>query len=286
VVENPTERHVEAQRIDCCARPRTFADDVVVRKYAGDGDRWAAERTVRERLTGWLDGKALLDVGVGGGRMTAAYGHLVATYVGLDYAQPMVDACRARFAGVPNLTFVLGDVRKMGQFDPDSFDFVLCACNGLDYISHSDRGVALREIHRVSKPGAVFFFSTHNLLHLPELFRLKLGARPTVGAKIHRLVQYGGLHVLNFPSARLMRLPHATVNDGGLGFRLRTHYVTPDEQLRQLEEAGFTDIEIYLEDGTVVPNSKAGEASDWVLHFLARRPDQPGGDLHSHDAGS
>jgi len=107
----------------------TFTDDAVVRHFAGDGDRRAAERAVRERLTDWLDGKAMLDVGVGGGRMTAAYGHLVATYVGLDYAEPMVDACRARFAGVPNLTFVLGDVRTMPQFDPGSFDFVLCACN-------------------------------------------------------------------------------------------------------------------------------------------------------------
>lgn len=266
--------HTTGMPLGTLARTRNqkmFMADGTVRHYANACELQVAEQAIRERLVSWLDGKAMLELGIGGGRLTSAYTSLVGTYVGLDYSEPMVDACKARFGQEPpKRTFIVGDARNMPEFSPSSFDFVLFGFNGIDYVDHADRHLVFGEIRRVLKPGGFFCFSTHNLRCIPELFHLKLGRYLTVGAKFRHLVKYGVLHAVNPSVRRLSSLPHAIVNDGLLGFRLKTYYITPSEQLRQLEDAGFTDIEIYNEEGAMIPNVEADDATDFALHFLAR----------------
>ena len=43
---------------------------------------------------------------------------------------------------------------------------------------------------------------------------------------------------------------HHMVNDGAHNFQLKTYYITPIEQIKQLSELGYSDIKMYsLTDG-------------------------------------
>src|SRR5437016_793364 len=58
-------------------------------------------------------GMAILDVGVGGGRTTPYLASLASHYVGIDYAEEMVQVCRKKF---PSLTFKVLDAGDMSCF--------------------------------------------------------------------------------------------------------------------------------------------------------------------------
>jgi ubiquinone/menaquinone biosynthesis C-methylase UbiE len=55
----------------------------------------------------------------------------------------------------------------MPAFENETFDFVMFSFNGLDYLSHSDRLLALGEIRRVLKPAGLLLFSSHNAERKP-----------------------------------------------------------------------------------------------------------------------
>lgn len=105
-------------------------------------------------------GMAILDLGVGGGRTTAYLSSIAARYVGIDYASEMIAACRRKF---PQLEFEVGNASDLSGFASSSFDAVVMAFNGMDYvIPDESRFRALREIGRVLKPEGVLIFSSHN----------------------------------------------------------------------------------------------------------------------------
>ncbi|MBF0440241.1 MAG: class I SAM-dependent methyltransferase, partial [Magnetococcales bacterium] len=79
-----------------------------------------------------------MDIGCGGGR-TAFYLKLLTNdYRGIDYSDPMIRACKERFREA-EAQFSVEDARDLSVFDKESFDFILFAYNGLDYISHKER---------------------------------------------------------------------------------------------------------------------------------------------------
>jgi ubiquinone/menaquinone biosynthesis C-methylase UbiE len=105
-------------------------------------------------------GMAILDLGVGGGRTTAYLSSIAARYVGVDYASEMIAACRQKF---PTLDFEVGNAADLSKFDAASFDAVVMAFNGIDYlIPDQARRRALQEIRRVLKPEGILIFSSHN----------------------------------------------------------------------------------------------------------------------------
>ena len=169
----------------------------------------------------------MLDVGVGGGRTTVHFAPLVGSYVGIDYSETMIAACRERFEETPGqLTFQVEDVRSLPAFGDGSFDFVLFSYNGLDYIPHDGRREALAEIRRVLGRGGRFALSTHNLNSLRSRLRIErgLGAR-ALASRMLWMARFAGT-----TAARWSRhtLPIATdgyceVYDGALGYRLRTY---------------------------------------------------------------
>ena len=57
----------------------------------------------------------------------------------------------------------------------------------------------------------------------------------------------------------------AIVRDSAHRFRLATHYTTPACQLRQLEEAGFTHIEVLDRSGKVVVLDRPS-ADSWLYY--------------------
>lgn len=119
----------------------------------------------RELFDAYLrPGMAILDVGVGAGRTTPHLASLALRYVGVDFSEAMVRACRERF---PALDFRTMDATDMSAFPDASFDAVVFSFNGIDAIPASGgRARCLKECARVLKDGGVFLFSTHNARHL------------------------------------------------------------------------------------------------------------------------
>lgn len=224
-----------------------FQDPGVVKYYGSDSALQPPEQRILEMLRPQLAEMSMLDIGVGTGRTTRFFAPLVKTYVGVDYAPAMVDECRARFdAENGSIQFSTADVRDLSEFADHSFDLVMFSYNGLDYIAHEERLVALREMARVARRGGIFVFSTHNLLALPALFARRDGLwRSPILALRHFVFQFRLRRQI--PAGRLdalMSAPWAIVNDGAHDFRVETYYIRPSEQLRQLE-AMFTDIVVF-----------------------------------------
>jgi ubiquinone/menaquinone biosynthesis C-methylase UbiE len=105
-------------------------------------------------------GAAVLDLGVGGGRTTAYLSRRASRYVGVDYASEMIRACRSKY---PDLEFIVADASNLSAITSSSFDAVVIAFNGLDYVIPDEkRALCCAECHRVLKPGGVLLFSSHN----------------------------------------------------------------------------------------------------------------------------
>lgn len=63
-------------------------------------------------------------------------------------------------------------------------------------------------------------------------------------------------------------LDYALVNDEAHDYALLTYYITPDAQVRQLEQVGFTDVRIYDQSGVEIVS--ASTESIW-LYYASRR---------------
>ena len=116
--------------------------------------RW---RTVDNSAAYLIDrlvpGAEVLDVGCGPGTITIDIATRVAPgrVLGVDSAADVVDAARAEAGGVDNLELRVDDIYAL-QLDDDSFD-VVHAHQVLQHLT--DPVAALREMHRVCRPGGV-----------------------------------------------------------------------------------------------------------------------------------
>lgn len=248
----------------------TYEDDQVVDSYAASDALQTPEQIVLNQFRARLKEMRMLDIGVGAGRTTIHFAPLVKEYVGIDYSQKMIDACRRRFPKMANNCFRLGDARWM-SFPADQFDFVLFSYNGIDYVSTADRAKILTEARRVIRPGGYFFFSTHNLnTEIEDAFAIDA----SMSLKRMAVLTWRRLffRCLNRNWRRDRgNAEHMIINDGAHGFRLKTFYIRPQEQTRRLQDAGFTDIEVLGHDGRRLQReSELHQACDSWLHYLCR----------------
>lgn len=226
---------------------KTYQSQGVVKHYAQLRQLQPAEETIIQRLGDRLSSMKMLDLGVGGGRTTQHFAPLVGEYVGVDYSPEMIAACQKRFASSSRpIVLEVGDARDLSQFEENTFDLILFSFNGIDYISHGDRLKVLQEIHRVGKPGGYFCFSTHNLPSMEKAFhwRTQLSVNPL--KTYVNLVMLGIMRLCN-PSITLSQLkssPYEMLRDESHNFRLKTYYVRPEEQMKQLA-AYFKEIQVY-----------------------------------------
>ena len=136
----------------------TFNDPDVVSEYEGSTTLMPAEAHLFERYV--QAGMDVLDVGVGTGRTTPELQRRARRYVGVDYAENMVRACRRRF---PGTDFVVGDAANLSMFDAETFDCVVFSFNGVDCLHPADRRRQfLHEAHRLLRPGGRLILSIHN----------------------------------------------------------------------------------------------------------------------------
>jgi SAM-dependent methyltransferase len=135
-----------------------YNDPEIVALYEKAAGLQPCEEAIFER---WLKpGMVILDIGVGGGRTAPHLAQIAGRYVGVDYSQTMVYACRRRF---PNLDFRHGDATDLNHFSDGEFDAVVFSFNGIDVIRTDEgRASCLREIARLLKTDGYFIFSSHN----------------------------------------------------------------------------------------------------------------------------
>jgi ubiquinone/menaquinone biosynthesis C-methylase UbiE len=105
-------------------------------------------------------GLDILDIGVGGGRTTAFLAPSARRYLGIDYSDAMVAACRAKY---PAFEFAQADATDLSALADASFDVAFFSFNGIDCIpTDTGRIACLKEMRRVVRPNGVVIISSHN----------------------------------------------------------------------------------------------------------------------------
>jgi ubiquinone/menaquinone biosynthesis C-methylase UbiE len=174
---------------------QTYSQKDVVDYYDGQRDLQPAESVLFDAYV--EPGQRILDIGVGAGRTARYLAPGAAKYVGIDYAEAMVERCKQLF---PNLEFHTVDATDMSRFEDASFDVVVFSFNGLGTLPNDEaREKCLAECARVLKKGGIFIFSLHNprfvlypaLLKnvglLKKAWRITYAARQTSRNLYHRI---------------------------------------------------------------------------------------------------
>lgn len=239
--------------------------------YAQLSQLQPAEKTVLSLLASQLPTMRMLDIGVGGGRTTQHFAHVVEEYVGIDYSAEMIAACQKRFPKLPQTAFEVCDVRDLSRFEDNSFDFILFSFNGLDYISHADRLMVFQEIARIGKSGGYFFFSSHNLQGLEQAFKLKNQLSFNPINSYTNLVMLALLRLLNrsLTSRQLKESAYTVVRDESHNFCLKTYYIRPQAQIKQLVR-DFGEVKVYSwKSGVeIIDEDALATNSDMWLYYL------------------
>ena len=254
------------------------------RDYASRDYLDPAERTVLEILKPKMQEWEMLDMGVGGGRTTKYFAPLVKNYTGADYATAMIDVCLEKYGN--DYFFFTCDARDMKEIPDNSYDFVLFSYNGIDSFRHKERKASLKEIHRILKPGGYFCFSSHNLdwEGLTNLFSIKyrMGAldidqgmglldqlkqRMRSAWKIFRLSLLNGSVYMSDYILKLRKIKRGHIYDDSLNGKAKVYYISKDEQLRQLKEAGFKDSSTISRGGLITRNSTLLNKGGWIYYL-------------------
>ena len=234
-------------------------------------------------------GSAILDLGVGGGRTTRYLAERASFYVGVDYSAAMVKACRQKF---PQLDFRIADAANLSEFREESFDAVIFAFNGIDYVFPSEgRRACLQHIHRVLRRNGCFIFSSHNpraVLVRPRwnLDRLQKIARrcSPQSAFLHKLVlaaftsaRFGIalvqsawlslLRILRRVPSRAFWAGEGDLVDSSHG-GLFTHYSVPDRVVAEFSRAGFRVERVLGDDYPLVSHPYS---TDWYYYVFTKR---------------
>lgn len=220
------------------------------------------EETILNILKDRFKDMKMLDIGVGGGRTTHYFAHLVKEYVGVDYSESMIKACRERFK---DIHFEVCDVRSLDIFEDNAFDFVLFSASGIDSVPYEERLKALKEIKRVCKNDGFFCFASHNLLNVDKLMALKFSKNPI--EMLRNIRRYILFRAANKSPEELKKEKYTVIN--AYETRHKTYYAKPEEHIRQLEGVGFKNIRTFgREDGKEISNTELGTVTDNWIYFL------------------
>jgi len=197
---------------------------------------WKSER---ELITRYLPDKSarLLEAGCGAGRVSVGLWHQGYRHLtGFDFAAELVEQAQnlAAEQGLKELTFFQADATKLSDsqhFCPATagtntgpaaagngatlnsqlvpFDGVLFMFNGLMQIpGRENRRAAMRELHRVCRPGGHFIFTTHDREDPADLKEwAKEAERWARGEQNPRLLEFGDRYFTDDNGNTFMHLP-------------------------------------------------------------------------------
>ncbi|MCZ4517745.1 class I SAM-dependent methyltransferase [Rhodococcus ruber] len=253
-------------------------------EYAGptDGFLDRGEAAALVAAASIARGTPVLDVGVGSGRTTALLRLMSDQYVAIDYAPNMIDAFRRNF---PDLQAHVADARSLTAFADGEFGLIVFSNNGIDTVTHEERGRVLAEFFRLLAGSGVLVFSTLNRngpsfgekpfqLSRPTQ-RFRFSPKRAVTAIGRRLLDPTGVvrSVRNWWSAR------SRIDDRGSwaiaplaahDFAPFMHFTTVSDVRSLVMGAGFTIVEIFADDGSIVAAEVETSAAD-NFTIVARR---------------
>lgn len=230
---------------------QTYANAKVVRCYEQLDFIHAAEQAIFDRLRPQIEGKKLLDIGIGGGRTTRFLLEISSDYTGIDYTQASIDAAKIK---VPQADLRCMDARDLSSFGDESFSLVLFSFNGIDYMGHVDRLRTLAEIRRVLRTDGYFVFSTHNRDY--RFFNKHPWQQEVhFDLKFLKSCIYATLFLPRHARMRKLEVhgnDYDIINDNAHEFSLLTYYIGIEQQKRQLQENGFQNVEAYDMSGNPI----------------------------------
>lgn len=229
-----------------------------------------AERDLFERHRDALSGR-VLELGCGGGRLTAHLIPVADAVVGIDIGASMVEYCRKRY---PQGEFLVRDIRDLGEFESGSFSAIIAGFNVIDVLDEQERRALLDELRRLLAPHGKLIMSSHNLASAPLI------KPPLQNLSINPIRMINRLARLPRAIGNRRRLKqmehfaddHAILNDVAHDYSLLHYYISRDGQERQLAEHGFELLECLDLDGAAV---NAGDSAFGCheLHYAAGRAD-------------
>lgn len=236
-------------------------------------DLFKAEAVILDSLREEIRDQPVLEIGIGGGRITEYLRLLSADYTGVDYSEKMIDFCRQRFRDLP--LFVC-DARNMSRFRAEQFKTVMFGYNGIDEVGSSDRLLILQEIYRVLKRNGVFIFSSHNLdwESIPscfsKTFSFRGGLFKSIQANFVRLWVYVS-GVVNWFRIRMLHRGQAMFleYEDSPGIALPVYYSSQPAQVAQLQSGGFRDIQAICMDGE--PLDDHNRDKYFMIFYVARK---------------
>jgi ubiquinone/menaquinone biosynthesis C-methylase UbiE len=240
-----------------------YSDDKVCASYLSLNSLFPPEIIVVDQLKNTLkNDEKILDIGIGTGRTTAYLSSLTHHYIGVDYSANMISLAKEKF---PLLDLREVDARDLRIFKEHEFDVVFFSYNGLDYVSHEDRLLILREIKRVLKNGGQFIFSTHNICYKHyDRFRMMYSGN---FVRYLWLLFKSGMTRLKNLKYHVYTHTYSIITDPGHYYRLLTYYISPLEQIRQLKETGFSTDQIVILDHKGNLTSDSPESA-WLYYVV------------------
>jgi len=107
--------------------------------------------TLSKEVGVFLNGKRILDIGCGIGRVLSFYSNFSNDIFGVDFSQNMLDICRNN---VPSAKLVNGDASNL-PFKSNSFDLVSAFVVLQHIIDDGKRECVIKEMIRVTKPNGI-----------------------------------------------------------------------------------------------------------------------------------
>ncbi len=252
-------------------RPQTHrgynTPDVIGELLARD-QLFLPEQTIGDRLSEWLSGKSVLDVGVGAGRTSEQFGAKAGRYLGVDYSAGLIAACNRRFSqSHPRFEFQIGDARTIRDIDGE-WDLIFFSFNGVDHLELDDRNTFFCDVRAMLSPAGRFWFSSHNIRNLPDVYKFSVAKGPTPRQRLDAVLFWVLVRLANPSRRRLATQRHAMINDGSYGFGLQEYYGEVEETIEQLRNAGFATITVFGMDGVELSSVEYGSTTDSWLTYL------------------
>ena len=241
----------------------------VAEQYGNECFLIKAEEVILQYLEKEVRNQSLLEIGIGGGRITTHLLAITKDYAGIDCSQRMIELCQRKF----DSAFFVCDARNMPMFRDEQFSAVVFWGNGIDEVSPADRILVLNEAKRVLRKNGVFTFSSHNFewnaipSYLLEGFSL---SRKTFRDNAMRVLLYMRCGVTRLWS-RMRRKGYAVIveYDEPLRLAMPMYFVEEEKQVRQLLEAGFHQVEALASDGNPLDGHNRG--ADFLVFYTARK---------------
>ena len=254
------------------ASTQTWESGGLLRRYRGRGLR-PPEREIFDRHADILGGR-VLELGVGGGRLT---GHLIAlggSVHGMDIAPRMVAYCRKNY---PAASFSQGDLHDASSWGSGTWDAIVAGWALIDVLSDDERATFFDAAHRLLNPGGLLIFSSHNLASatlLKSPFRsISVNTPLSFASQLLRLPRSYRNH-RRLTRWQRIEPDYAILNGSAHDFSLLHYYISRDGQERQLERHGFGLLESIDAHGHEIGLGDNALGSH-ELHYAALRQDHP-----------